>query len=379
MSGRNDWTRLTVAALLLMEKSLRRLITRGSDDMLKRLAILMALVSASSTAWADARSECADWKNTPPDRSIATCSEVIRRDARAAWAYNNRGLAYYNKKDYDRAIADYNRAIEIDPKYALAYNNRGLVYYNKTDYERAIADYKKAIEIDPKQALAYNNLANVYQAQGRYVDAEPLYKRSLAIREKALGPDHLDVGRSLNSLGTFVPRSRRRYADAEPPYKRALSMREKALGPDHLDVAQSLHNLAWLYHQMGRYPDAEPLYKRALAIREKVLGPDHRDVAQSLNNLAISYQARAGTLRPSHSSSAHWQSAKRRWGPTIAMWLRASTTWRGYTKQLGRYADAEPLYKRSLAIREKALGPDHPEVGRTLNNLAIYTNTGPLR
>jgi hypothetical protein len=28
----------------------------------------------------------------------------------------------------------------------------------------------------------------------------------------------------------------------------------------------------------------------------------------------------------------------------------------------GRYAGAEPLYKRSLAISEKALGPDHPDV-----------------
>ena len=28
----------------------------------------------------------------------------------------------------------------------------------------------------------------------------------------------------------------------------------------------------------------------------------------------------------------------------------------------GRYADAEPLYKRALAIDEKALGPDHPDV-----------------
>jgi tetratricopeptide (TPR) repeat protein len=36
----------------------------------------------------------------------------------------------------------------------------------------------------------------------------------------------------------------------------------------------------------------------------------------------------------------------------------------------GRYADAEPLYKRSLAIREKALGPDHPNVALSLNNLA---------
>ena len=36
----------------------------------------------------------------------------------------------------------------------------------------------------------------------------------------------------------------------------------------------------------------------------------------------------------------------------------------------GRYADAEPLYKRSLAIKEKALGPDHPDVAESLNNLA---------
>ena len=34
-----------------------------------------------------------------------------------------------------------------------------------------------------------------------------------------------------------------------------------------------------------------------------------------------------------------------------------------YTAQ-GRYADAEPLYKRSLAIYEKTLGPDHPDVAK---------------
>ena len=43
----------------------------------------------------------------------------------------------------------------------------------------------------------------------------------------------------------------------------------------------------------------------------------------------------------------------------------------------GRYADAEPLYRRSLAINEKALGPDHPGVAISLNNLAeLYRNQG---
>ena len=39
-----------------------------------------------------------------------------------------------------------------------------------------------------------------------------------------------------------------------------------------------------------------------------------------------------------------------------------------YTGQ-GRYAEAEPLYQRSLAIREKAFGRDHPNVANSLNNL----------
>jgi tetratricopeptide (TPR) repeat protein len=43
----------------------------------------------------------------------------------------------------------------------------------------------------------------------------------------------------------------------------------------------------------------------------------------------------------------------------------------------GQYTQAEALYKRALAIWEKALGPDHPNVASTLNNLALlYDNQG---
>ncbi len=43
----------------------------------------------------------------------------------------------------------------------------------------------------------------------------------------------------------------------------------------------------------------------------------------------------------------------------------------------GKYAEAEPLYKRSLAIWEQALGPEHPDVAGSLNNLAeLYRAQG---
>jgi hypothetical protein len=37
----------------------------------------------------------------------------------------------------------------------------------------------------------------------------------------------------------------------------------------------------------------------------------------------------------------------------------------------GDLAAARPLYERALVIREKTLGPEHPEVARDLNNLAV--------
>jgi CHAT domain-containing protein/Tfp pilus assembly protein PilF len=43
----------------------------------------------------------------------------------------------------------------------------------------------------------------------------------------------------------------------------------------------------------------------------------------------------------------------------------------------GAYARAEPLFIRALGIREKALGPEHPDVAQTLNILAsLYLNQG---
>ncbi|MEB3164920.1 MAG: tetratricopeptide repeat protein, partial [Prochlorothrix sp.] len=43
----------------------------------------------------------------------------------------------------------------------------------------------------------------------------------------------------------------------------------------------------------------------------------------------------------------------------------------------GRYSEAEPLYKRSLSIREEQLGADHPDTAQSLNNLAaLYQSQG---
>ena len=80
-------------------------------------------------------------------------------------------------------------------------------------------------------------------------------------------------------------------------------------------------------HRTGKYDRAVIVAKKALELAEES-GPNNVNVATSLNSLALLYKAQ------------------------------------------GEYALAEPLYKRSLKIYEKALGPDHPSVATSLENLA---------
>jgi tetratricopeptide (TPR) repeat protein len=69
---------------------------------------------------------------------------------------------------------------------------------------------------------------------------------------------------------------------------------------------------------------------------------------------------------------AHLQAAmKRLTKPEQALDLATCLNWIAELHNVqGRYAEAEPLYLRSLTIREQQLGIDHPDVATSLNNLA---------
>ena len=255
-------------------------------------------------------------------------------------------------------------------------------------------------------------LAFVYRARARYAASSRCTSAPLPL-EKALGPDHPDVGYRSTTWPSCIapragmrrpsryisaalaiqregvgPRPPRRWAPrsttwprcTEPgPLRRgraaatsaALAIREKALGPDHPDVATSLNNLADLYQAQGRYAEAEPLVPARLAIREKALGPDHPDVGTSLNNLADLYRDPGPLRRGRAAVSARLAISEKALGPDHPDVGTVLNNLAELYRAQGRYAEAEPLFQRSLAITEKALGPDHPNVGTSLNNLAV--------
>jgi tetratricopeptide (TPR) repeat protein len=99
------------------------------------------------------------------DETMASCTELIRRDPTNAEAYEERGHLYAMKAsisrnidDHNSAIADYTRAISITQNVALLYYARGLEYEAINDFGRAIADLRRMLELLPNSSIAIEAL-----------------------------------------------------------------------------------------------------------------------------------------------------------------------------------------------------------------------------
>jgi tetratricopeptide (TPR) repeat protein len=141
------------------------------------------------------------------------------------------------------------------------------------------------------------------------------------------------------------------------------------------DEVGDLNYQALRLYQAAKYSEANPVAQQVLALAEKLYGPDHPAVAYSLNTLAIVYiaQGRYADAEPLLKRSLALE-VKAHDAPSVAGALK--TLAELYLDQ-GRTADAEPLLKRSLAIDEKALGPDEPDLANDLKSLAACWGSSP--
>jgi CHAT domain-containing protein/tetratricopeptide (TPR) repeat protein len=303
----------------------------------------------------------------------------------------------------DLAKADQlGRRLVIDAKriYGPAHSNTasglsilGAVFLKEGKYGDAEEQFREALAIYEKRsgpdsvntASALNNLALVLERLGDYRGAELLLRRSYGILVKKLGPNNPDTATTMSNLGRVLDSQGKlgagadiagasagstaaggdnpqllaaraedlvnhgQYREAESLQQRVVAIHEKTLGLENPQTATSLSNLANVYYLQGKFGDAERIHRRVLAIREKILGPDHPDTATSLNNLA--------NVLFEQGKDEQRSLAERR---AIA----------SAGQQVQSLSIVESLYRRALAIQEKSLGPNHPSVATTLNNLA---------
>ena len=195
-----------------------------------------------------------------------------------------------------------------------------------------------------------------------------LAERALRIREGALGADHPDVARSLNSLGNVLLMSGK-YARAEEVYSRALSIREKARGPEHPDVATSLNNLAQIQYVRDDYAGARTRLERALTIREKHFGPDHTKVAHVLNSLGRLLE-RQGELDGAKGCLTRALAVfEEIHGAGHIKVLSVKGDLASIMMELGDHEGAVPVLESLLEAQIETVGIEHPNTLHTMNNL----------
>ena len=96
-------------------------------------------------------------------------------------------------------------------------------------------------------------------------------------------------------------------------------------------------------------------------------------------------KVKEGTQKPNPSIAKHFKWRQRLLGDEHPDVARSLNNLALLYKSQGRNTEAEPLYRQALEMFQRLLGDEHPDVAQSLNNLALlyqsqgrYTEAEPL-
>jgi tetratricopeptide (TPR) repeat protein len=201
--------------------------------------------------------------------------------------------------------------------------------------ERAQQLYERSLELrldaDPQPLLSIptrRQLVAVLLAQNKVAPAAQQAFIAISLRGLTAGVDAPEMAGDYALLARVYQTSRT-WGEAIQSWQEVLRIQAKVFGDEDLRLTDTLDSLAACQAQLKLIPQAEGSLRRALAIRELQQGPTHTDVAHTTDELGqLLYAA-------------------------------------------GRYAEAQPFFRRSLDIYTAFWGPGNPQLARSLDNIAV--------
>jgi eukaryotic-like serine/threonine-protein kinase len=253
------------------------------------------------------------------------------------------------------------------------------LHYRGTGYIQSLPD---ATPEQPAKLLANRALARTQE--GDYAGAEALLRKELETRRKRLGNEHPDIAKLLGNLA-IVLRAQGKLSELEAVC-RDLDERGDAL---------ALNNLAW---QMATSADGSMRDgRRAVVLAERAVAVTGRTNASYLDTLAaalaetgdfsqaVHVQQEAVALLKDEGEKKGYASRLRLYESGLPCHDDASLAQRISTLLAdGKFAEAEPLARECLAIRERQI-PDEwltfntrSLLGTSLLGQKKYTEAEPL-
>ena len=200
-------------------------------------------------------------------------------------------------------------------------------------------DRKKSI------AATYNRMARSLEKHGKSGEAFAMVTKALEMQLEELGPDDPTVARTYQVLAHNL-KNQGKLEDAHANHEKslAINLKRAAAEPDNhrvqLSLATNYNSIAVLHDMQGHKDVALELYKKVLKLREEHVPLVDRGQIRShqlgLADIAMAHNNIAGVLATQ--------------GPT-------------------EQVEAMDMFKKALAIKLKAFGPNHTSVGNTYEGI----------
>lgn len=343
---------------------------------------------------------------------------------RAVDATQTLALALAERGGFSEALSLFqtvtqHRLAELGPdhyRYVEALRNEATCFRGLADYVRAAQLAEHAVCIGDAEGAAekprfeeLNELGLIYYAQGRHADAQQVLRRALHTVEKKFGTEHEQTATAHNNLA-LVHEAQAHYAAAEREYQVAADIAKRCLGDSHPDYFLKLHNLAHLRVFLGQHDQALLLYEQVLAGWKRSYGDVHDKVAVCLNGMCAAALAAGDAARAEryaeesmhiaervhgvhHPGLAHSMGALAQCYQAQQLWEKASLQYRRSLEVLAvagtgdllrasllaglgacllhmaQLNEAEITLLEALQLKQRLLGPRHPELTVVLSEL----------
>ncbi|MBN2446962.1 MAG: serine/threonine protein kinase [Phycisphaerae bacterium] len=272
------------------------------------------------------------------------------------------------------------------PETLTALNNLGLVLEARRKRAEAEALFREAFDRDrrvlgdshPNTRIALNNLLRMLRSQSKWSETRPFVELQIAeYKNRAMAPDA--DPKAINDCAWLLlncsPTDLRDVASA-------LSLARRAVRLDDGKTCDYLDTLALAHYSNGDLDRAIETQRRAVACAREIDAPNCGDLERRL----ISYLWENGNS----------VEATRVMGNTLARRLPAASEQDEAVGSIlllqgqilleqGEYAQAEPLLRECLALRQRVLPPDHWRTGRVMTRLGAvliglerFTEAEPL-
>ncbi|MEQ9562909.1 MAG: serine/threonine-protein kinase, partial [Woeseiaceae bacterium] len=305
------------------------------------------------------------------------------------------GLVHQDEGDIDTAEELYQQALAtrlslLGKSNLEVMEARSILAYleeTKGNYSDAEVLHREVLEMARRlhdedaadTAEAMTKLAGIYRILDRPDEAEPLLRDAIAMQDRIYGGRHPESDDTKRQLAGLL-RDSRRFDESKVLYLEIIESRTKMLGPDHVEVAHTWNSYSQLLSDMGDIDGAVEANRQFIETMERAYDGPHPSMGAAYNNRAILLRDQGdleGALK-NYQMSIDMQDAvdlparhPNRSFPTAGI---ASV----YLRQQ-RFAEAEPIYRDMIEVRQEGFGEDHLLVTELKNDLgAVLAGLGEL-